>query len=378
MPPIVFAFLNSLTDRSRHSGTLAPWELALVVLAGSLLVVEIVYGVLTLVFRRAHALQAARVLERTKHGARALAIAIAGTQLVSLAPRHLQPGFAELARLAVVFAAAWVAIGISGVLADLAESQFDVEVADNRRARRAVTQLKLLRRIIVVVIVVIALLAAVTSIPEARTVGASLLGAVGVIGIVFGIAGQSTLGNVVAGLQVAFSDSLRIGDVVVVEGDWGTIEEITLTFVVVKVWDLRRLVIPASYFVNNAFENWTRHDSQILGSVLMFFDYEVPVDDIREEFTRFVTEQPLWDKNVAVLQMVDTDQMAVQLRMLVSAPTAGDLWNLRCAVREHMVSYVREHYPTSLPRARLEVADPTRAGGPAASGDGTPPEAATR
>lgn len=349
--------LDAASGPARAPAALTDWELALVVLGGSLVAVAVAYRLLALVFRRAQAPQAVRLLERSKQGARALAVSIAGTQLVSLAPAHLQAGLAELARLAVIVAASWVAIGISGLLADLAERRFDVGASDNLRARRAVTQLKIVRRMVVVGIVIIALLVAVTSVPQARDVGASLLGAVGVIGIVFGIAGQSTLGNLVAGLQVAFSDSLRIDDVVVVEGEWGTIEEITLTFVVVKVWDLRRLVVPVSYFVNNSFENWTRHSAQILGSVMLYVDYAVPVDAIRSEFARFVAGQPLWDRNVAVLQMVETDQMTVQLRMLVSAPTAGSLWDLRCAVREHMVCFVRDRFPGSLPRARLELAD---------------------
>lgn len=353
--PFIVAVSQPASAAGASSG-LPGWELALIVLVGSILVVEVVYGLLRLAFRRVGAQQAVRLLERSKWGARALALSIAGTQIVSLAPAHMRAGLGELARIAVVFAAAWVAVGMSGLLADLAEYRFDTDVPDNRRARRAVTQLKIVRRIVVVGIVIIALLVAVTSVPQARTVGASLLGAVGVIGIVIGIAGQSTLGNLVAGLQVAFSDSLRIDDVVVVEGEWGTIEEITLTFVVLKIWDLRRLVIPVSYFVNNSFENWTRHSAQILGTVMLYVDYDVPVDAIRDEFKRFVAEQPLWDRDVATLQMVETDQMVVQLRMLVSAATAGTSWQLRCAVREHMVHYVREHFPGSLPRARLELA----------------------
>lgn len=338
-------------------GLLAPWQLTLVVMVGSLVLVEVVYGAVKLVLRGAKAPQLKSLLARSKHAARALAVSVAGTQMAALAPSHLRGGLEELTRVAVIFSAAWIAIGVSGLLVDLAEGRFDVGVPDNRLARRAVTQLNLLRRVAIVVIVVLGVLTALTSLPQARSVGASLLGAAGVVGIVAGIAGQSTLGNIVAGLQIAFSDSLRIDDVVVVENEWGTIEEITLTYVVVKIWDQRRLVLPVSYFVKTPFQNWTRRSAQILGTVMLYVDYEVAVDALRKEFESYVAGHPLWDGQVAVLQVVEATPMALQLRLLMSSATSSRSWDLRCAVREHMVGYVQQSFPQSLPRARLAVSD---------------------
>jgi small-conductance mechanosensitive channel len=258
--------------------------------------------------------------------------------------------------VAVIGSVAWIAIRATPLLEERAARRFDVAVADNRRARRARTQLRVVRRVVTALIVVVALLAMITSIPQARTLGASLVASAGVIGIIAGIAGQSTLGNAIAGLQVAFSDRLRIDDVVVVDGQWGTVEEITLTYVVVQVWDQRRLVLPVSYFVTTAFENWTRNNAQLIGSVYLYVDYSVPLEELRGEFQAAVEANPLWDRRVANLQVVDATERTVQVRALASAASASSAWNLRCDLREHMVSYLRDHYPSALPKARVVMA----------------------
>jgi small-conductance mechanosensitive channel len=295
------------------------------------------------------------LIARSKKALRALAVSIAGAESVRFVPLRFRPDFRELAELAIIFSVAWIAIISSGIFADLMTGRFDVSVTDNRRARRAHTQLHVMRRVMTVVIVAIAALAGLTSSAQGRDIAASVLASAGILGLVAGIAGQSTIGNFIAGVQIAFSDALRIDDVVVVNGDWGTIEEITLTYVVVAIWDERRLVLPVSYFVTNPFENWTRTNSEILGSVLIYVDHTVPVDEVRNELLEYVKVNPLWDQRVANLQVVDTTEHAIQLRALISAGSAGKAWDLRCAVREHLIAYLRDRRPSALPRTRVEM-----------------------
>ncbi len=260
-----------------------------------------------------------------------------------------------MTNIAIIFSVAWILIVMSGVLVDLTEGRFDTTVSDNRRARKVKTQLRVMRKVITVVIVVVAVLSALTSFSQGRSIATSVLASAGVLGLVIGIAGQSTIGNLIAGVQIAFSDALRIDDVVVVNGEWGTIEEITLTYVVVAIWDQRRLVLPVSYFVTTPFENWTRSSSQILGTVMLFCDYTVPVEEVRRELLDFVETNSLWDHRAASLQVVDATEHSVQLRALVSAATSSQAWDLRCAVREHLVAHLRDHHPSALPRTRIEV-----------------------
>ena len=336
------------------------WERAAIALVGAPVVVGVVYRILRVATRRlrddrGRAVFLPPVLTHTKRAVQAFAVSIAGIESVRLAPASARAGLAELARVAVIVSITWIAAAVAGVAAELTKRRFDTTVADNRDAWRALTQLQVVRRVVIVVVVVIGGLAALTSLPEVRTVGASLLASAGVLGIVAGIAGQSTLGNVIAGLQLAFSDALRLDDVVVVQGQWGRIEQITLTYVVVKTWDERRLVLPVSYFVATPFENWTRTDTQLLGTVYLYVDYTVPVDEVRTELLRFVATHPLWDGRSTTLQVVDTTEATIQLRIVVSAATSGDAWDLRCAVRVHLVEYVRDRHPGALPRLRLTV-----------------------
>ncbi len=329
--------------------------------AGAVVLVEVAYRVARVFLRRSAVHDLGAVLDRARWALRLLAVSIAGVETVRLAPANTHEGLSEAARVGIVFASAWLAIKATGVLQVLAEGRFDVSTADNRRARKARTQLLVLRRVLNVAIVVLAIFVALTALPQARILGASLLASAGVLGIVAGIAGQSTLGNMIAGLQIAFSDSLRLNDVVVVTPPsgtayWGTIEELTLTYVVIAVWDQRRLVLPVSYFVTTPFENWTRHSSQLLGSVHLFLDYRAPMEELRREFQSFVEGNPLWDRRVAVLQVVLATEQSIQLRALVSARSGSQAWDLRCAVREHLISYVRHHHPEALPRTRFEVA----------------------
>ncbi|MFI6595827.1 mechanosensitive ion channel family protein [Nonomuraea sp. NPDC050536] len=231
-----------------------------------------------------------------------------------------------------------------------------IEGERNRRARRIMTQIGLVRRAATAVIVVVALGAILFSFPEVRALGAGLLASAGIAGAVVGIAAQSTLGNLLAGLQLAFSDALRLEDVVVVNREWGRIEELTLTYVVVRLWDERRLVLPVSYFTQNPFENWTRHGSQVLAVVLLRVDWRVPVEKIREELYSFIQTNPLWDQKDWTLQVTDVlDNGLVELRALMSAADSASAWDLKCDVREHLVRYIRENHPDALPRFHVET-----------------------
>lgn len=266
--------------------------------------------------------------------------------------------------LAMIATGAWLLAGALVAVEHTALSRLRVGVRDNRHARRVKTQVTLVRRVTVAAVAVIALAAMLMTFPAARTAGTSLLASAGVIGAIAALAAQSLLGNVFAGLQIAFSDAIRLDDVVVVEEQWGRIEEVTLTYLVVRLWDDRRLVLPTSYFMSQPFENWTRREAALLGTVELDVDWSVPVDQLREELRRTLERTSLWDGRECVLQVTDATHTLVRVRALVSAADAADLWDLRCLVRERLVRWVREVEPDALPKLRTEpVAVPSPHGG---------------
>jgi small-conductance mechanosensitive channel len=262
--------------------------------------------------------------------------------------------------LAVIAGVAWLVAALVMVVEDVALVRFRTDVPDNRRARRVHTQVVMLRRLSVALVAVLGLAVMLMTFPQVRTIGASMLASAGLAGVVAALAAQTVLGNVFAGLQLAFSDAVRLDDVVVVEGEWGRVEELTLSYVVVQVWDDRRLILPTSYFTKNPFENWTRSRAAVLGTVELDVDWSVPVPEIREELRRFLEGHALWDGRVSVLQVTDATGSVVRLRALTSAVDAPTLWDLRCQVREHLVAWVRHRYPQALPMVRAELAYRTR------------------
>jgi small-conductance mechanosensitive channel len=259
--------------------------------------------------------------------------------------------------LAVIAATAWLVASLLLVTEDTALARFRTDVPDNRQARRLRTQITILRRATIAAIVVLTVGVMLMTFPSVRGVGASVLASAGLIGAVAALAAQSVLGNVFAGMQLAFSDAVRLDDVVVVEGEWGRIEELTLSYVVVQIWDDRRLILPTSYFTTKPFQNWTRSQSAVLGTAEFEVDWSVPVQAMREELRRVVENTELWDGRVCVLQVTDAVGGVVRLRALVSAADAPSLWDLRCLVREHLVGWIRDQRPTALPRMRAEVGD---------------------
>ncbi|MFC0005379.1 mechanosensitive ion channel family protein [Micromonospora siamensis] len=259
--------------------------------------------------------------------------------------------------LAVVAAVAWLVASLLVVVEDTALARFRTDVPNNRHARRVRTQVVLLRRLTIAVIVVLAVGVMLMTFPAVRGIGAGVLTSAGVFGVVAALAAQSLLGNVFAGLQLAFSDAVRLDDVVVVEGEWGRIEELTLSYVVVQIWDDRRLILPTSYFTSTPFQNWTRTEAAVLGTAEFDLDWSIPVQAMREELRRLVESTELWDGRVCVLQVTDATGGMIKVRALVSAADAGSLWDLRCLVREHLAAWVRDHRPTALPRLRTELGD---------------------
>jgi small-conductance mechanosensitive channel len=277
----------------------------------------------------------------------------------------LRAGLDRLLSITVVAMVGWlVAAGVS-LAVDLLLARYRTDVADNRVARRIRTQALILRRVGIAAIVVITIAAALLVFPEARTAGASLLASAGVISIIAGVAAQSTLGNVVAGVQLAFSGAIRVDDVVIANGEWGRIEEITLTYVVVHVWDDRRMVLPSTYFTTTPFENWTRTSSQLMQSVDFDLDWRVDPQAMRDEMHLILARTPLWDRRVAVLQVTDAVGGMVHVRILVTAVDAPTLFDLRCFLREEMIRWMRQHLPEALPRTRVLVTDPDEGGDPA-------------
>ncbi|WP_433057785.1 mechanosensitive ion channel family protein [Dactylosporangium sp. CS-033363] len=263
--------------------------------------------------------------------------------------------FLHADQLIIIGTAAWLLAALLVVAEDAALSRFRTDVPDNRTARRVHTQVVMIRRVTVAIVAVLAGAVMLMTFPQARLVGTSVLASAGFAGIIAGLAAQSVLRNVFAGLQLAFSDAVRLGDVIIVEKEWGRVQEITLSYVVVHVWDDRRLILPTSYFTEKPFENWTRTDSALLGAVMFDVDWWLPVPEMREELRRALESTDLWDGRVSVLQVIEATGSAMQLRALVSATDAPKLWDLRCFVREHLVTWLRDTHPGALPKVRAEM-----------------------
>ncbi|MCU1570471.1 MAG: putative small-conductance mechanosensitive channel [Naasia sp.] len=289
---------------------------------------------------------------------RVLAIVVAAWIAVDLAlPRGNEGGdtVAHGFLIATIAAAAWFVCRILIFVVDLALAKYRTDVADNRVARRVRTQVLILRRLTIVLTVVVALAAILLTFPQAQAAGTSVLASAGLVSIIAGLAAQSALANVFAGMQIAFSGAIRVDDVVIVEEEWGRIEEITLTYVVVHIWDDRRMVLPSTYFTNTPFENWTRRTSELLGSVEFDLDWRVTPEEMRAEMHRVLNRTELWDKRVAVLQVTDAVGGFVRIRILVTAVDAPTLFDLRCYLREELVAWLHQKSPQSIPRQRVQL-----------------------
>ncbi len=262
----------------------------------------------------------------------------------------------------------WLAGAAVKGVADGVVALHPADVADNLQARRIQTQTRVLARVATGGVLVAGIAFILMTFPRARQVGTSLLASAGVVGVVAGIAARSVFSNLLAGLQIAMAQPLRIDDVLIVEGEWGRVEEITSTYVVMRLWDDRRLIVPLQWFTDHPFQNWTRRSADLLGTVLLWVDYTLPVEPIRAEARRLCEASPHWDKRVCVVQVTDSNERAMQLRVLVSAAHSGASFDLRCELREGLIDFIQRHHPQALPRLRAEhaglaISQPLPAGG---------------
>ncbi len=257
--------------------------------------------------------------------------------------------------LALIASVAWLIVRLFQVFDDLIAIKYRVDVEDNLAARRIQTQVRVLRRIGVVIVGVVTLGLMLMTFPSVWNLGAGLFASAGAVGLIMGMAARPALSNLLAGIQIAMTQPIRLDDVVIVEGEWGWIEEIGATYVVVRIWDLRRLVLPLTYFMERPFQNWTRSSADILGTVSVYADYSVPVQEVREELHRILQASDLWDGKVWNLQVTNATEHTMELRALMSSVDSGASWNLRCHVREKLIAFLKERCPESLPRTRAEV-----------------------
>lgn len=270
-------------------------------------------------------------------------------------PPELMDKIGKVIEILLILNVAWILTRCIKVVQDYVLYKYDIKKTDNLRARKIRTQLQFVRRILVGLIVIITFAAILLSFNSLRKVGAGLLTGVGLSGIIVGFAAQRSISNLLAGFQIAFTQPIRIDDVLIAEGEWGTVEEITLTYVVLKLWDERRLVLPINYFIEKPFQNWTRTSAELLGTVLLFADYNLPVDVLRPELTRLLKESKQWDGRVNVVQVTDATENTIQVRALMSARNAGEIFDLRCYVRENLIKFINENFPDCLPKNRAVI-----------------------
>ncbi len=270
-------------------------------------------------------------------------------------PPILMSALEHITGLGLIAAVAWLVTLFVDIASDVLAGRYRLDIADNLVARRIHTQFQMLRRIVFVLVAIVTLSIMLMTFPAIKHIGVSLLASAGLATLVVGMAMKETLSNIIAGVQIAFAQPFRLEDAVVVEVQWGWIEEIGTMYIVVRIWDLRRLIVPLSYFLDHPFQNWTRTSAQLLANTLLYADYTVPMEELRKELRRICEATPLWKGEVCVLQASDATEHTVQLRALMDARNSSDAWDLRCLVREKLVEYLQKNHPESLPRFRGEL-----------------------
>ena len=259
--------------------------------------------------------------------------------------------------IVLIGAVTWTVMRVIAGFAEAVVRTHPVNVTDNLAARRLQTQTRVLARSVMLLVLVIGAGSALMLFPSVRQIGAGLFASAGIIGIMAGVAARPVFTNLIAGLQLALAQPVRLDDVVIVEGEWGRVEEITSTYVVIRIWDERRMVVPLQWIIENPFQNWTRTSAELLGTVLLWVDFGVPLAPLRAELERLCKTDPEWDGRLASLQVVDASERAMQIRALVSAADSSKAWNVRCRVREGLIDYLQRHHPEGLPRIRAEVGE---------------------
>lgn len=282
-----------------------------------------------------------------------------------LAGRPLE-ALQQVLHVGIVAGITWLLVRAVAAAEKLILRNHPIDIADNLAARRVQTQTQVLSRVLMGAVILLGLSIVLLTFPQVRQIGKTLLASAGIVGLVAGIAAKPVFGNLIAGLQIALTQPIRLDDVVIVENEWGRIEEIGSSYVVVRIWDERRMVVPLSWFIENPFQNWTRRSADLLGTAFLWLDYRTPIAEVRAELERICKDAPLWDGRVCVTQVTDASEQTIQVRLLVSARNSGDAFDLRCLVRERMVDFLIRNHPYALPRLRAEITE----------GEGAPPRRA--
>ncbi|NBE53017.1 mechanosensitive ion channel family protein [Streptomyces boluensis] len=350
----------------------------LIVLGGTVVLTLVVGWLVDLLLRRADARHPETPLWGQLRRCRLPLQLVLGTALLGASHRQSgvlpdhSAGLGHALALTLIASSAWLVVRIASAIVDTSYARYAATHRDPARVRRVRTQITLIQRVVTAVVGVVAAASMLLTFPAMRTAGASLLASAGVLGIVAGIAAQSTLGNLFAGLQIAFGDMVRIGDTVVVDGEWGTVDEITLTFLTVRTWDDRRITMPVSYFTSKPFENWSRGGAQLTGTVFLHVDHRAPLPEMREKLHDIVRECPAWDGRDWNLTVTDTTPTTMQVRALVTAKDADDIWTVRVTVREQLIHWLTTHHPYALPQVTISARSSTSAHS-SASENPTPP-----
>ncbi len=261
----------------------------------------------------------------------------------------------NFAYIVLVFSITWLGIAIVKSIKHFVLSSYNISNPDNLKARKIHTQMRVFERLLIFLLIFIGFAAALLSFEKVYEIGLSLLASAGIAGIIIGFAAQKSLSLLLAGFQIAITQPIRLDDAVIVENEWGWIEEITLTYVVVKIWDKRRLVVPINYFIEKPFQNWTRTSADIMGTVFIYVDYGFPVEEMRKAMNRILPTIPEWDGEVNVLQVTDCTEKTMELRALVSAKNSPQAWDLRVRLREELITFIQTDFPQYLPKSRVDL-----------------------
>jgi len=352
-------YLKQFFDRmAQRADTDVPvWIIALAVVAGSLLLYFLVSGIIIRIGKKSPDGTLRRAWGKFKNPVLVVVLFfdfIVLKEMFTLG-EEASAFVRQFITVAIIFCITWLLIKAIHLTRELILRHYDMDEKDNLKARKVYTQFRVLERIIIVMVILIAIAIALMTFDGIKRIGISLFASAGVAGIILGFSAQKLLGSILAGFQIALTQPIRIEDVVIVENEWGWIEEITLTYVVVRIWDKRRLIVPTTYFIEKPFQNWTRVSADILGTVFIYTDYQVPIGELRKELTRILESSDLWDGKVNVMQVTNATDKTIEIRALMSTADSPTAWDLRVHVREKLISFLQENYPQSLPRMRVEM-----------------------
>jgi len=359
MPPEITALTRQIHDLWRRFDWLPEWAVIVLVTAGFVAGGWVAHKIVFMILRRVVKNRDVfwrGVVERARKKLRVMMILIGIGIGVTVSPMDPAPSadIREVLRFLFVLTLGWLASGLLDMWSVMHLKRYNIAVEDNLLARKHLTQTRILQRVAKVILFIVTVGLALMTIAGFRQWGVSLLASAGVVGIIAGLALQPILTNMVAGIQIALTQPIRLDDAVIVENEWGNVEEITATYVVVKLWDWRRMVLPLSYFISTPFQNWTRENARLIGSAFFYVDYEAPIDRLRTAFEGIVKASKLWDGDVQVMQVTDITARVLQVRCLASARSAGVAFDLRCEIREKLMAFMRDECREALPRDRLE------------------------